>query len=211
MKNRHTTLALMILILFVGVLSLAAGLQAEDTVKCAVSGKEMKKSEAKGSMEYKGKTYYFCCDGCETQFKADPEKFINAEPGTLHEHVEHTENAEHAEHAGHAEHAEHAENGKVKDPVCGMEFDKSKAKATYEYKGKTYYFCMEKCKEDFAKNPAKYVSADETVVKCAVSGETFNKSEDTDSIEYEGKTYYFCCAGCKEKFEKDPEKYAKKK
>jgi Cu+-exporting ATPase len=44
-----------------------------------------------------------------------------------------------------------------------------------------------------------------------VSGETFNKSDDTESMEYKGKTYYFCCAGCKEKFEKDPEKYTKKK
>ncbi|MGB2906030.1 MAG: YHS domain-containing protein [Candidatus Aminicenantaceae bacterium] len=205
MKHRSTILTLAILIAFVGVLSLTTSVQAEDLVKCAVSGKEMKKSEAKGSMEYMGKTYFFCCDSCETQFKADPEKFINAEPGSLHEHGEHAEPAEHADHA------EHAENGKVKDPVCGMEFDKSKAKATYEYEGKTYYFCMEKCKEDFAKNPAKYVSADENSLKCPVSGETFNKSEDTDSIEYEGKTYYFCCAGCKEKFEQDPEKYTKKK
>lgn len=25
--------------------------------------------------------------------------------------------------------------------------------------------------------------------------------------EYEGKTYYFCAPGCKEKFEEEPEKY----
>ncbi len=27
--------------------------------------------------------------------------------------------------------------------------------------------------------------------------------------DYEGKRYYFCCAGCPEKFAADPEKYAK--
>ena len=27
------------------------------------------------------------------------------------------------------------------------------------------------------------------------------------SCEYEGKTYYFCAAGCKIAFEKDPQKY----
>jgi YHS domain-containing protein len=27
---------------------------------------------------------------------------------------------------------------------------------------------------------------------------------------YKGKTYYFCCAGCKPKFDKNPEKYIKK-
>ncbi|HID95285.1 MAG TPA: YHS domain-containing protein [Candidatus Latescibacteria bacterium] len=28
--------------------------------------------------------------------------------------------------------------------------------------------------------------------------------------EYKGKTYYFCATGCKETFEKEPEKYTKK-
>jgi len=27
--------------------------------------------------------------------------------------------------------------------------------------------------------------------------------------EHKGKTYYFCCAPCKDMFEKEPEKYAK--
>jgi len=27
--------------------------------------------------------------------------------------------------------------------------------------------------------------------------------------EHEGRTYYFCSAGCKEKFDQDPERYAK--
>ena len=27
------------------------------------------------------------------------------------------------------------------------------------------------------------------------------------SSQYEGKTYYFCCNGCKTSFEKDPQKY----
>ena len=27
--------------------------------------------------------------------------------------------------------------------------------------------------------------------------------------EYKGKTYYFCAKGCKEKFEKNPEKFIK--
>lgn len=45
---------------------------------------------------------------------------------------------------------------KVIDPVCGMKIDKSEAKATSEYKGKTYYFCSEGCKGKFDKGPEKY-------------------------------------------------------
>ena len=48
--------------------------------------------------------------------------------------------------------------------------------------------------------------ADEKVV-CAVTGETMLKSQVKATYEYEGKTYYFCCEGCKEKFVKDPAKY----
>jgi YHS domain-containing protein len=29
--------------------------------------------------------------------------------------------------------------------------------------------------------------------------------------EYKGKTYYFCAAGCKDAFSKDPEKFLKKR
>ena len=46
----------------------------------------------------------------------------------------------------------------VRDPVCGMMVDESKAAATYEYKGTTYYFCAPGCKAAFEKDPEKYLS-----------------------------------------------------
>lgn len=45
------------------------------------------------------------------------------------------------------------------DPVCGMTVVKATAKATYEYKGTTYYFCSAGCKEAFAKDSEKYLKA----------------------------------------------------
>jgi len=45
---------------------------------------------------------------------------------------------------------------KVIDPICRMEIDESEARATSVYKGKTYYFCSESCKEQFDKKPEKY-------------------------------------------------------
>lgn len=41
-------------------------------------------------------------------------------------------------------------------PVSGKEIKKSEVKASYEYEGKMYYFCAEKCKEAFIENPEKY-------------------------------------------------------
>ncbi len=43
------------------------------------------------------------------------------------------------------------------DPVCGMTVVKANAKATYDYKGTTYYFCNPGCKDAFAKDPEKYL------------------------------------------------------
>lgn len=43
------------------------------------------------------------------------------------------------------------------DPVCKMAVTKENAACSYDYKGKTYYFCAASCKDDFAKNPESYL------------------------------------------------------
>ena len=45
-----------------------------------------------------------------------------------------------------------------KDPVCGMAVDERQAAATSTYKGKTYYFCAQSCKERFDQSPEKYLT-----------------------------------------------------
>ena len=146
MSKLAKSFVILSVITFVVAISAYALHSSDEMVKCAVSGEEMEKSEAKGSMEYKGKTYYFCCDNCEESFKENPEKYINQKDQEAHEHAhQHSEEHKH----------EHADEMAV-DPVCGMKIKKSDAKATYEYKGKTYYFCMEGCKEKFEKDPEKY-------------------------------------------------------
>lgn len=47
---------------------------------------------------------------------------------------------------------------KVKDPVCGMEFDSSQAEAQTTYHGRPYYFCSEECRRTFDENPQEFVS-----------------------------------------------------
>ena len=219
---------LLIIFLVFSVSIVMAGVDkkaGDEMLKCPVSGKEFTKSDTTPKYEYEGKTYYFCCAGCKEKFEKDPEKYIEME--------EHAHDAEHAEQAGHSHDSEHAENaqaaehvhseqtghdhqthaeenGMVVDPVCGMKINKEDAKFTHVHNDKTYYFCSEECKDKFVKAPGNYIRADEGIITCPVSGESFKKSEFTESIDYEGTTYYFCCAGCKDKFEKNPEKYAKK-
>lgn len=45
---------------------------------------------------------------------------------------------------------------------------------------------------------------------CPVLGDVIPSADKAAGFQdYKGKRYYFCCAGCPEKFAADPEKYAK--
>jgi Cu+-exporting ATPase len=47
------------------------------------------------------------------------------------------------------------------DPVCGMEVDPEKVAVHAEHEGVTYYFCSAWCREEFEKDPEKYVGGEE--------------------------------------------------
>ncbi len=42
---------------------------------------------------------------------------------------------------------------------------------------------------------------------CGMSVMEEKARESGNTLEYEGRTYYFCAKGCLERFRKDPEKY----
>jgi YHS domain-containing protein len=52
----------------------------------------------------------------------------------------------------------HDEN-RVIDPVCGMSVNRAEAPARAEYGGKTYYFCVQACRDRFLADPVQYVSS----------------------------------------------------
>lgn len=94
-------------------------------------------SKAAGKSVYKGKTYYFCCNGCKPKFDKNPDKYVKKSP------------------------AAPKSASKIVSSVCpvmGTKIpDVSKAAGKSVYKGKTYYFCCPMCKPAFDKNPAKYI------------------------------------------------------
>lgn len=49
-----------------------------DRTKCPVSGEEFTVAADSPKTEWKGKTYYFCCQGCDATFAKDPEKYVGA-------------------------------------------------------------------------------------------------------------------------------------
>ena len=58
----------------------AASEQAKEKINvgnkfCPVTGEKIDE-QSKATYEYKGKIYNFCCEGCISDFKKDPEKYI---------------------------------------------------------------------------------------------------------------------------------------
>jgi P-type Cu+ transporter len=46
---------------------------------------------------------------------------------------------------------------RFEDRVCGAELEKDKAAARFDFDGKTYEFCSQKCRDDFSRSPGSYV------------------------------------------------------
>jgi YHS domain-containing protein len=118
----------------------------------------------------------------------------------------------------------------VRDPVCGMSVSAATSSEKAEYAEATYYFCSAGCRSAFEKDPARYVmqpvAAGHAHSRAMLGGEMESKprsaidpvcgmSVDTDTAEYrsiqKGDTYYFCSAGCKAAFDRDPDKYMRDK
>ncbi len=124
----------------------------------------------------------------------------------------------------------------VKDPVCGMTIDPETAHFRADEGGKTYYFCSSKCREKFVADPQRFIAAptanqsraehhdhvhsyaaccgghDEATagaveVKDPVCEMTVDPATAKHKAAYAGQTYFFCSAGCREKFAADPLRY----
>ena len=123
----------------------------------------------------------------------------------------------------------------VRDPVCGMSVDPKTATQHVDYNGAAYYFCSAGCRTAFDKDAARFtaqIALVEPLVRpthshivASIPGGRMERQQpaidpvcgmsvDPEHAEYrsfqKGDTYYFCSAGCKETFDRDPAKYIKK-
>jgi len=214
------------------------------TVVDVVCKMKIDKRTAEFTSEYKGKTYYFCVLSCKKKFDENPEKCIGSETAEDNSDTTENESQETSEYETQEASVTSATNNStyltfstVTDVVCKMEIDKNTAEFMSEYKGTTYYFCALSCKQEFDKNPEKYIGSEAAENNSnATENESQEDSEQitstnnsTDSMsstvvdvvckmeidkrtaeftsEYEGTIYYFCSASCKKEFDENPEKY----
>jgi len=54
--------------------------------KDVVCGMDVDEKKAAAKSEYKGKTYYFCAQGCKVAFDKEPEKYLGKEHAAEHHH-----------------------------------------------------------------------------------------------------------------------------
>jgi Cu+-exporting ATPase len=84
-------------------------------------------------VDFQGQRIYFCCEHCSAKFDADPEKYLEqtGKDGIVFQSIQ-----------------------KV-CPLTGEDIDKT---AYADYKGRRVYFCCDKCKAKFEKDPQKYLA-----------------------------------------------------
>ncbi|HEX2639893.1 MAG TPA: HAD-IC family P-type ATPase, partial [Pyrinomonadaceae bacterium] len=112
------------------------------------------------------------------------------------------------------------------DPICGMTVAPESAAGSYTHKGETYYFCSKGCLEKFKKQVGGEPAMSGSVQlgrKKVIDEQMRMDTEGTEvdpvckmlvspataaaKYDYNGKTYYFCNVGCKERFAAEPEKF----
>jgi YHS domain-containing protein len=154
--------------------------------------------------DYEYTRYFFCCGGCPGAFAKDQEKFTK-NVGVSLQKIDLPEELSCAVMGDH----------KVK---LAEATDK---KLFSDYNGRRYYFCCAGCEPQFKGDPEKFAKNGSISigqiplpkeVSCAVMGG--NKVNVAAAIEkksyadFNGRRYFFCCAGCPEAFKKEPAKFA---
>jgi YHS domain-containing protein len=159
----------------------ASGLFAKDATPtlCVVTGETIKDvNKAAGSVAYKGKTYNFCCKGCVARFSK-------------------------ADDAGKARYARLTEL-RLEKAVLQSKLNAVSAELTTLEKAAAAPAAVE------SKPAAAAAPAAAKTVYCAVTDEKIGTPDQAagGSSVVNGRTYYFCCPGCKPKFDGEQAKYA---
>ena len=89
-------------------------------------------------IDYKGKSFYFCCEGCPAEFKKDPDKYLSQ--------TEFRDRRPTPQEIG----------KEAKCTVMNHRFKITANTPVIDYHGKSYFFCCEGCPSEFKRNPGKY-------------------------------------------------------
>jgi len=94
------------------------------------------------------------------------------------------------------------------DPICGMTVTMAPDTPQLEHDGETIYFCREACKTEYEAtleggSPAPAKAAAPATAVDPICGMTVLAAPDTPHLEHDGETVYFCCDGCRTKYQQE--------
>ncbi|MEO8574909.1 MAG: HAD-IC family P-type ATPase, partial [Pyrinomonadaceae bacterium] len=117
------------------------------------------------------------------------------------------------------------------DPICGMTVDPKSAAGTFNYEGKTYYFCSKGCLQKFMaqtqgvptggffaidREKEEAISHREMTATSGgdlvdpVCGMSVTAKTAAGNYDFQGETYHFCSLGCLNKFKQNPTSFLNK-
>ncbi|MBP6004443.1 MAG: cadmium-translocating P-type ATPase [Pyrinomonadaceae bacterium] len=173
-----------------------------------VCGMKVSPETAAATLEHKGQTIYFCCNGCKEQFgRNKPGEFASSGIVQLGRRKP----------PGDEMRIDKA--GTHIDPICKMLVSPETAAGSYEMNGEIFYFCSKSCLKKFedqnehSTEPAHVhdsVTDHSYDVVDPVCGMTVSPGSAAGNHSHHGETYYFCSMSCVDKFKADPEKYLNK-
>ncbi len=115
-----------------------------------ICGMTVDPATAAGSHDHQDQRYYFCGLSCLERFKADPERAL--QPRSVSPPKPTTRRS-----LPMMPSAPVVTGPASIDPVCGMTVYPATAAGSYEYQGKTYYFCATSCLTKFRIDPTHYL------------------------------------------------------
>jgi YHS domain-containing protein len=167
---------------------------------CVVTGAKLGEMGKPVVMQYEGREIQFCCNGCVSKFKADPQAYLKK----IDESV--------------------AADQRPIYPletcvVDGKPF--GSAPLEFLYRNRLVRVDREACHKAFLADPAKTLAALDSAViarqrpsypidTCLVSGQKLGEMGNPVEYVYLGHLVRFCCAGCVGTFEKSPAEYVQK-
>jgi Cu+-exporting ATPase len=119
-----------------------------------ICGMTVDPATAAGSHDHRGQRYYFCGLSCLERFKADPERALQPQLVSFPKPTTRKP-------LPMMQPAPAMTGATAIDPVCGMTVQPATAAGSYEYQGKTYYFCATSCLTKFRAEPAYYLTPPE--------------------------------------------------
>jgi uncharacterized protein len=106
------------------------------------------------------------------------------------------------------------------DLVCGMQVERQLAPANARSADQTYFFCSDRCRDQFVANPGRFRANDSRGINepetrrldmsqeiDPVCGMTVDPESAAAKREYQGKAFYFCNPGCAKAFDRKPEAF----